>query len=160
MLLLEYILHSPNSSVALSNVQRGAETMMMSPLASSPGWASNAAPGVRQWSIKMVSYHQKKTFFFSIWYIIQTHSEIWARLLGNLGLLSQLGRAYLLMWNSARQHEMNLFVRKLMIMKEEEHKCGVYSTMDKTKKLGRDRKKEKKQQHVTLRTVIWNADSW
>lgn len=70
MLLLEYILHSPNSSVALSNVQRGAETMMMSPLASSPGWASNAAPGVRQWSIKMVSNHQRKTSFFSVFDIL------------------------------------------------------------------------------------------
>lgn len=37
MLPSEYILHSPKSSVALSNVQRGAETTMMSPVASSPG---------------------------------------------------------------------------------------------------------------------------
>ncbi|TNN55014.1 hypothetical protein EYF80_034801 [Liparis tanakae] len=35
-----YVLHRPNSSVALSNVQRGAESTMMSPLASSPGRTS------------------------------------------------------------------------------------------------------------------------
>lgn len=48
----EYLLHSPNSSAALSKVQRGAETTMMSPVASSPGWASRAAPEGRQRSMK------------------------------------------------------------------------------------------------------------